>query len=268
MLKTAVNAIAAALASDTETTMEFDLEEAGLFRPIEEFLSLLSAYVITDSGKGEALIYPVRTVNWRQTLHIHGADRNAFFLICGTAAKLNLSVVFESVAEEIKKEELEALTAATFSLVQFLKREKSICMSSAIGGDSFDFHADLPVPFVAGLILGSTLGKKMTVLQLGSYFRKVLIKETIHSLRAYGANLQLPMGSYVVVVSRRGTDFDCENGKRLHTLEEKEENHRRIIQIKRAREERMKERAQKRIEKLCAEEKKRRKEERQARKSE
>lgn len=228
MLKTAVNAIAAALVSNVETTIEWDGKDADRFPPIEEFLSLLSAYVITDPVKGEALVYPVRTVNWRQVFYIHGADRDAFFLIAGAAAKLNLTVIFEGTADKIKKEELDALTMSTSSLVQFLIRDNSIMMSSALGGDGFDSHARIPVPFVAGLILGSILGKKMTVLHLGPYFPKVLIKQTVHTLQTLSAKVETPMGSSVVIISHRGEDFDCENGRRLQTMEEKEDNFRRM----------------------------------------
>ncbi len=225
MLKTAIDMIAAALASDTEVTLPYDKKQTAALRETALFLRALSADAALEPENGTVRITPINGVNWNQTLTLSVSQEKLLWLFLGVCVKLNLTARFR-IGVNVSDEQIAAVKACYPGRTDLFWDKGDLCVASLVGAMPFDCKSGLPVPFVCGLLLGSVLSFGRSTFHLHNYyFNKRNVMYVLNVLKQYRSNDVLtPYQTYALIMPHLRKDFGYLSGKRLLTDDDKIEN--------------------------------------------
>ena len=230
MLRSAIDVLGAALASQTETALPAQKNKAAQYAVLSAFLQPFGAALTLSSDETGVTVLPVQVLPKNNAFGLSCPDEELFWLLCGAAARMDLICLFRDVPSAVTQAQLLTVTRASKGTVQFLRKENAVALSSMLGAGEVDVSPGLPTPFVAGLILGSVLCKRGVVAKPGTqYLSSAEVRRAVAALCAAGCSVRRPMPGVLVLPSRRGQDFDLVTGALLFTEEEKAENRKKRL---------------------------------------
>ncbi len=225
MLNTAVDMLAAALASGEPTEIPYDLRKEKKLREAAAFIGALSGGAEFRPDEGVVRVTPLACVPWHGHLTVTVSDEKLLWLFVGTAVKMNLSVRFSPHCA-VSQEDLSAAAGCFPGRAELFWHRGDLCVLSYVGADEFDRKEGVPVPFVCGLLLGSVLGIGRSVFHLHAYyFKKTAVRRTLDALkRELPGDVLTPLGTYALVTPHLRREFGFFSGERLVTPEDRLEN--------------------------------------------
>ena len=231
MLTLAIEMIAAAVASNVPVTLKYNPNDKRGLVETAEFLRRLSAEVTLNTRERTVCIVPLARVPWHEPIHdIPVTFPDLLWLFVGVVVKMNLMAGFRPLFAP-DREELAAVQAVFPKRSSIFWHDGEFCVVSFAQNMPMKLKPvkSVPVPFAAGVLLGSVLGLGWTEIHFGAYYgTKKAIKTAHAALQRFsgpGVNVGKMYWSNVAVRPHTRLDFGYFDGERIVTEEDRQHNH-------------------------------------------